>query len=122
MIPVRVGETLPLLAIVDDESSDKVVKCDVIVRDPYQVLHSDLTLAFESGSDGHYRNDSIDMPDFAVVTALYALYKSDGTTLLGKSEENFYRADWTNPDGGSLYAEIDNDDDEIVAYLDDSFD
>ena len=95
MIPLYYGDTIPLFVALADETTDKVVKADIIDMDSYAILNDDVTLSFESGTPGYYTNYSLTMPYKRAVQAIFSVYESDGTTLITKGDESFALIDWT---------------------------
>lgn len=106
MIPLYFGNTIPLFVALDDETTDKVVKADIIDMESYAILNNDVVLSFEAGSPGYYSNYNLTMPYKRAVQAIYTVFESDGTTLITKGSETFGLIDWAGKNCEIITGEV----------------
>jgi hypothetical protein len=82
---VKLGEVLPLFVAVEDESTDKVIKANVVDPLTGATLNSDVVLSYIAGSPGFYKNSAVTMPNKNNLLIFYYVYESNGTTLIEKA-------------------------------------
>jgi hypothetical protein len=86
VIRVRLGDYIPLIAVVSNGDQDKVIKVDLYNQDTGALLTTTpITLALVA--PGYYQDNSYLMPPVKRVLALMNVFESDGTTPSTDTEQ-----------------------------------
>jgi hypothetical protein len=86
VIRVRLGDYIPLIAVVSNGDQDKVIKVDLYNQDTGALL-TIAPITLTAIAPGYYQDNSYVMPPVKRVLALMNVFESDGTTPSNDTEQ-----------------------------------